>query len=84
MGTLKRRLYESRHFTLDQETSRKGRKIYRISLWNTGPMEYSEVEQVRDMLDPQRNRAGRTAYAWKFSNRKEAEERYTMLLLRWA
>lgn len=81
---MKRRLYESRYFVLDREVNRQGRRFYRISLWNTGPLEYNDVEKIRDAIDPLRNRSGKTAYTWKFNNLKEAEERYTMLLLRWA
>lgn len=79
-----RRLHHSRYFVLQQETNAKGRRFYKIVLWNSGPMTYDEVEQIRDMLDPLRNRAGRRAYGWKFSNRKDAEQRYMALLLKWA
>lgn len=80
---MKRRLHESRCFRLQQETNRKGRKFYRIVWWDWLGLHH-EQEQMRDIVDPLRNRSGPNGSSWKFSNKAEAEKYYTMLLLRWA
>ncbi len=78
-----KRLHESRCFRLQQETNRKGRRFYRIVWWNWIDL-HDQDEQVRDLIDPQRNKSGRNGSSWKFSNLKEAEQMYSMLLLRWS
>lgn len=45
---------------------------------------YRFEEDVRNVVDPQRNRAGRWGTTWKFRDRVEAEQMLTMLLLRWS
>lgn len=80
---MRKRLHESRCFRLQQETNRKGRKFYRIVWWDW-ILEHEDQEQVRDIVDPLRNKSGRNGSSWKFSSRAEAEKYYTMLLLRWS
>jgi hypothetical protein len=80
---MRRRLHESRCFRLQQETNRKGRKFYRIVWWNWIDL-HDQDEQLRDLIDPQRNKSGKNGSSWKFSNLKEAEQMYSMLLLRWS
>ena len=80
---MKRRLHESRCFRLQQETNRKGRKFYRIVWFNWIDL-HDQDEQLRDLIDPHRNKSGRHGSSWKFSNLKEAEQMYSMLLLRWS
>ena len=80
---MKKRLHESRCFRLQQETNRKGRRFYRIVWWNWIDL-HDQDEQVRDIIDPQRNKSGKNGSSWKFTNRAEAEQMYSMLLLRWS
>ena len=80
---MKKRLHESRCFRLQQETNRKGRRFYRIVWWNWIDL-HDQDEQVRNIVDPQRNKSGNNGSSWKFSNLKEAEQMYSMLLLRWS
>ena len=80
-----KRLNESRNFRLQQETkASNGRKFYRIVYYHWQNISVDDEEAIRDIVDPQRNKSGRNGSSWKFSNRKEAEYYYTMLLLRWA
>lgn len=80
---MRKRLHESRCFRLQQETNRKGRRFYRIVWWNWIDL-HDQDEQLRDLIDPQRNKSGKNGSSWKFSNLKEAEQMYSMLLLRWS
>ena len=80
---MRKRLHESRCFRLQQETSRKGRRFYRIVWYNWIDL-HDQDEQVRDLIDPQRNKSGANGSSWKFTNRAEAEQMYSMLLLRWS
>ena len=41
-------------------------------------------EQVRDLFDPLRNKGGRWGTHWKFSNRKDAEQMYTIAVLKFS
>ena len=80
---MKKRLHESRCFRLQQETNRNGRRFYRIVWYNWIDL-HDQDEQLRDLIDPQRNKSGKNGSSWKFSNLKEAEQMYSMLLLRWS
>lgn len=80
---MKKRLHESRYFRLQQETNRKGRKFYRIVWWNWMEL-HDRDEELRDLIDPHRNKSGPNGSSWKFGNLKEAEQMYSMLLLRWS
>jgi hypothetical protein len=80
---MRKRLHESKYFRLQQEHTAKGRRFYRI-VWHSALDNIHDVEPMRDIVDPQRNKSGRTGSHWKFGSRAEAEKYYTMLLLRWA
>lgn len=80
---MRKRLHESRCFRLQQETNRNGRRFYRIVWWDW-ILEHEDLERVRDIVDPLRNKSGSNGSSWKFSSRAEAEKYYTMLLLRWS
>ena len=80
---MRKRLHESRCFRLQQETNRKGRKFYRIVWFNWIDL-HDQDEQLRDIIDPHRNKSGKHGSSWKFSNLKEAEQMYVMLLMRWS
>ena len=79
---MKKVLNKSRWFKLTQETNRNGRKFYRISVFNFG-WGIKTIESIRDLVDPLRNKSGRDGWDWKYSNRKDAEQVYVMLLIRW-
>ena len=80
---MRKRLHESRCFRLQQETNRKGRKFYRIVWFNWIDL-HDQDEQLRDLIDPHSNKSGKHGSSWKFSNLKEAEQMYSILLLRWS
>ena len=80
---MRKRLHESTHFRLQQEHNSKGRKFYRIVWWNWIDL-HDQVNAVRDIVDPQRNKSGKNGSSWKFSNRAKAEQMYMMLLMRWS
>jgi hypothetical protein len=79
---MRKRLHESTYFRLVQDTNRNGRRYYAIT-WHSWKLPVGAEEQVRDMLDPNRNR-GANASTWRFRNRDEAEKYYSILLLRWS
>jgi len=83
---MRKRLHESRSFRLQQEHNAKGRKFYRIVWYNWFELwdQDEQIEQLRDLIDPHRNKGGRHGSSWKFTNRAEAEQMYSMLLLRWS
>lgn len=81
-------LYKSEFFELRKMKRRKSEKIYyevRVTGWipETSSMETSFYEQVRDMIDPLRNKSGSAGTHWKFRNLNDAEKIYTALVLRW-
>lgn len=82
MRSQQKRLHESRYFRLSRCRSKNGRVYYAVTLWNWRFPD--DEDAVRNIIDPLHNRAGRTGTNWRFSNRKEAEQMYSMLLLRWA
>lgn len=45
---------------------------------------FDVMDEVRDFFDPYRNKSGKNGTAWKFSNRKDAEQMYMTAILRWA
>lgn len=82
MRSQQKRLHESEYFRLSRCRSKTGRVYYAVTLWN---WRFPDSEEdVRTIIDPLYNRAGRTGTNWRFSNRKEAEQMYTMLLMRWS
>ena len=81
---MRKRLHESKGFRLQQEHNAKGRKFYRIVAWNLWPLSLEDEEQIRNTIDPQRNKSGKNGSSWKFTNRAEAEQMYMMLLMRWS
>lgn len=81
-------LHKSEFFELRQMKRRKSEKIYyevRVTGWipEVLPTEDSFYEQVRDMIDPLRNKSGKGGTHWKFRTQKDAEQIYTALVLRW-
>lgn len=75
-------LFESRKFKLVQDATAKGRRFYKIVL--TSYYSYEETEAIRNLVDPLRNKSGNQGTSWKYRNRKDAEQHYTMLLMGWA
>ena len=72
-------LADSKVFKLIKH-KKEHRKWYEVEYhgwWNY------DVESIRDFFDPQRSKSGRHGTAWKFSNRKDAEQMYLTAVLRW-
>lgn len=75
-------LHKSQYFKLTQEVHRKsktGKQHWVISLrmWD-----FRDVETVRDMLDPERNRSGKQGTHWKYRNLETAKRDLAMLILK--
>ena len=75
-------LQDSDLFTLIQR-KKNDRKWYevRCELWRFN--EYAIANEVRDFFDPLRNKSGNYGSRWKYKNRKEAEQKYLMAIIRW-
>lgn len=78
-------LQESQCFTLfsrqRKQGNKSGRKIYVLSVkYNFSRDNFTDL---RDLVDPLRNRGGKHATSWKFCHLREAEQLFTMLVLRW-
>lgn len=84
MRSQQKRLHESRYFRLSRCRSKTGRVYYAVTLWNPWPLSVEVEERIRDTIDPQRNRSGQNGTNWKYTNRKDAEQMYSVLLLKWS
>ena len=74
-------LHKSEHFMLTEKKHRKSLKVYyelKLNGFTSQPFD----EQVRDIVDPKRNRSGRFGTHWKYRNRVEAEKHLAFLLLK--
>jgi hypothetical protein len=86
-------IHRSRYFTLTQTTHRKSGKVqFRISASTWWQWELPEefngasshfLDAVRDIVDPTRTKAGDHGSMWKFRTRDQAEQLFTLLVLRW-
>ena len=45
---------------------------------------YAKIEEIRDFFDPTRNKAGQWGTAWKYKNRRDAEQMFLTATLKWA
>lgn len=77
---------QSQYFTLHStQKKRNGKPHHKIfvlaakSLWNRE----IDIAAVRDMVDPLRSRGGQYATSWRFRHLREAQQLYTVLVLRW-
>ena len=75
-------LQKSKLFTLVQR-KKDDRKWYEVKCDTWRLSEYTIADEVRDFFDPLRNKSGKWGSRWKYSNRKEAEQKYLMAILRW-
>jgi hypothetical protein len=90
-------LQKSTFFTLTKNRHRKSEKVhYRITM-HAWPVEWGSVsfhtnllenisfkDQVRNIVDPLRNKAGSQGTQWKFRSRDEAEKLYMALMLKFS
>lgn len=74
-------LARSDAFTLVKR-SKNGKKWYEVKC-DAWASEYTWT-QIRDFFDPQRTKSGRHGTRWKYRNRKDAEQMYTVALMRWS
>lgn len=67
---------------------KKDRLWYEVEFNSYAPRytadEHNLYEQVRDFFDPLRNKGGRWGTHWKYSNRKDAEQMYTIAVLKFS
>jgi hypothetical protein len=86
MGIMNKTLHESQTFRLKEVRHRKqkhGPPMYQIVWHNWRNIPVSEERAMRDMVDPKRNISSDNASSWRFRDRKTAERKYLMLVMRW-
>lgn len=77
-------IHQSRAFRLSKYTNKAGKVHYRITCKSFLMQDNGEIDQVRDLVDPLRNKSGRFGTHWKYRNLKDAQRHWTMIMLRWA
>ena len=83
-------LNQSKYFRLTKCRHRKSEKVhYRITLidhpweaYDVSPQSF--FDQVRDIVDPLRNKSGAAGIHWKFRSQDQAEKLYMTLLLKFS
>jgi len=82
-------IHESEVFKLTRKNVRdpnkrgKGHPHYIISS-NWWYLSDEEEDQVRNIVDPQRNISGKNGNSWKFKDLTEARKKYMLLIMRWS
>jgi hypothetical protein len=79
-----RTLHRSEKFILRQRTRKSnGKKYYELTL-NFDKLRWHrfDVDRIRDVIDPTRNRSGHYGTSWRYSNREAAERDLMMLLMK--
>ena len=78
-----RTVFKSTDFIINKRTNSKGRVYYELSLNSYGSIAWDpeRFDQVRNIVDPTRNRSGRWGKSWKYTNRAAAERDLLMLEL---
>lgn len=85
---MRKRLHESTYFRLTEEPRKdpnkrgRGHRHYRIT-WHGWQLPLGDEEKVRDIVDPHRNISGKKGSSWIFKDRTVAEQKYTLLLMKW-
>lgn len=86
---MRKRLHESKYFRLSSDNRKnsnrrgKGQRVYVIT-WHNWHLSIEDEEKARDIVDPKRNISGKHGSSWAFKDLKTAEQKYTMLLLKWS
>jgi hypothetical protein len=86
---MRKRLHESEYFRLSVDNRKsanrrgKGHRVYIIT-WHNWRFPEEDEEYMRDIVDPNRNISGKHGSSWTFKDRTTAEQKYTMLLMRWS
>ena len=70
-------------FRLSKHRHRKSLAIYYVIQVTNNVDDWYFMEDVRSIIDPKRNRAGRFGTHWKFRDLKDAERLMTFLSLKW-
>ena len=83
MRSRTRTIHKTDKFIIRKCTRRStGKDYYELSVnRDLGTWFSADLERVRDILDPTRNRAGRWGTTWKYSSRAQAEQALTHLLM---
>lgn len=60
------------------------RPIYIIDARKGWPAANIDMEEVRDIVDPNRNISGKNGTRWRFRKYEDAEKLWVYLMLRWS
>lgn len=78
-----RTIQKTNKFVIRRRTRKSNGKVYYELSLNYWDYRWSpeDLEQVRNIIDPTRNRAGHFGAHWKYQSRQEAEQILTLLLM---
>ena len=78
-----RTVFKNTDFVISRRTNAKGRVYYELSINSDGSVYWDPIRftQVRDIIDPTRNRSGHFGKSWKYPNREAAEKDLVMLTM---
>lgn len=83
MPSRTRTIQKTNKFVIRRRTRKSNGKVYYELSLNYWDYRWSpeDLEQVRNIIDPTRNRSGHFGSHWKYQSRQEAEKVLTMLLM---
>ncbi len=76
-------LQRTETFRLSKHRHRKSLAIYYVIQVTNGVNDWYFMEEVREIIDPNRNHAGRFGTHWKFRELKDAQRLMSFLSLKW-
>jgi hypothetical protein len=76
-------LQRTNTFRLSKHRHRKSLAIYYVIQVTKDADDWYFMEEVRAVVDPKRNRAGRFGTHWKFRELKDAQRLMSFLSLKW-
>lgn len=80
-----RTIQTTNRFILRKRTRKSSGKVYYELACNLEHLDYwwekDEIDRVRDVVDPTRNRSGHWGTSWKYTNRAAAERDLLLLTM---
>lgn len=79
-------LYRSEHFVLKEMHHRKDnkKKIHYVIMSTSDWINNGMMDEIRDIVDPLRNKSGKHGTQWRFRKKEEAEKMFSILVLKWS
>jgi hypothetical protein len=74
-------IYNTWNFSLAKMTKKSGKVYYQITMMSSFFDGKFIGNQVRDIVDPTRQKSGVAGYRWKYRTQQEAESDFLMLQL---